>query len=139
MAALVDAGFGLDKQIDSVSVTYSDPIFNSDITMSGTKTNTNNFSIGGGFEVSYSPFILGIGINYNAWLENTKEQISSESTILKSNALSVPVNSVSGKVYGGVEIPIGKKYTLGAVGGYDTLKGPYFGLRNSIRLNPSKE
>ncbi len=139
LTALLDINGGLDQQTGSTSVTYHDDVFNSDITMSGTKTNTNNFSIGGSLEINYSPFVLGGGANYNSWIENTKEQVSLGNTILKSNALSVTNSTISGKVYAGLELPIGDNYKLGAITGYDSRNGFYFGLRNAIRLNPSKE
>lgn len=139
LAALLDVGFGLDKQTDSTSLTYLDSVFNSDVTMSGVKNNSNNFSVGGSLEISYGPLVLGGGASYNSWIENTNEEISLGDILLKSNSVSVPNSTISGKVYGGLEIPIGKNYTIGAVGGYDSLNKFFFGLRNTIRLNPSKE
>lgn len=128
--ANLDLGFGLDKQTDS----YSAPL-SAGRTASGTSTDTGKFSIGGSVEAQFGPIIIGGGIDYKLWTQQVLEQIlSSSGDVLKSNTNSTPNRQVFGKGYGGVEIPIGDNFKLGAVVGYNGKDGGYFGLRGTIKV-----
>jgi hypothetical protein len=138
-SALVNAGIGKDKVLGSANVTYFDPVYNSDVTMSGTKTSTDNFSVGGSVEMNVGPLVIGGGVNYNSNIQNISEQITSGNIVLNSTSNSKLNSSLSENLYGGLEIAITKNNKLGAIVEYDTLNGLSFGLRDIIKLNPSKE
>jgi hypothetical protein len=128
--ANLDLGFGLDKLTDSYSNTFTNgKIF------SGTVTDMDKFSISGSLETQLGPFFLGGGIDYKLWTTKVIEQIlSSSGDVLKSNTNSVPNRQVFGKVYGGIEFPLGDNFKLGVTAGYNWKDGAYFGIRTGIKL-----
>lgn len=136
IAALVDASLGLDKLVDS----YSGPL-SAGRTAYGTVTDTNAFSVGLSAEAQLGPFVFGSGADYSNWIRKTVEQIlDSSGDVVKSNTNSLVNSGITGKVYGGVELPLSDSWKLGVVGGYDGRNGGYFGVRNVFRLNqPRKE
>jgi hypothetical protein len=135
LGALLDVNLGLDKQIDSYSGSLS-----AGRTAYGTVTDTNAFSIGLSAEAQLGPFILGGGADYSNWIRKTVEQIlDSSGNTLKSNTNSLTNSRITGKVYGGFEVPLTDAWKLGAVGGYSGKNGPYFGIRSVFRLNQPKK
>ena len=101
------------------------------------KDETNSFSIGPSLEFQAGPFFLGGGFNYWNWIEQTKEKIIQDGTILKSNTNSLPKSKIFGNMYAGLEFKF-KNLGFGGSIGYDGKKGPYIGARTTIRLNKPK-
>jgi len=128
--ANLDIGFGLDNLVDSYNGQLS-----AGRTASGTLTDTNKLSIGGSLEAQLGPFVLGGGIDYKIWVRNVVEQIlDSSGSVVKSNTNSTPDRQVFGKVYGGVEVPLGDNVKVGMIGGYNGKDGAYFGIRGCIKI-----
>jgi hypothetical protein len=98
------------------------------------KDETNSFSIGPSLEFQAGPFIFGGGFNYWNWIEEIKEEIKEEGTIVKSNTNSIPNSKNFGNIYAGLELKF-KNWGIGGIGGYDFKQGPYFGARATIKLN----
>jgi len=128
--ANLDLGFGLDNLVDSYAGQLS-----AGRTASGTITDANKLSIGGSLEAQLGPFVLGGGIDYKTWVRNVVEQIlDSSGSVVKSNTNSTPDRQVFGKVYGGVEVPLGDNVKVGVIGGYNGKDGAYFGIRGGVKI-----
>lgn len=112
----------------------------------GSVDETNSFAVGLSAELQAGipikegaiNFILGGGFNYWNSIETTVEKIMQNELILKSNTNSIPKSQIYGNIYGGIEAKF-KKFSVGAIGGYDGKKGAYFGPRATIRLNRPRE
>lgn len=128
--ANLDIGFGLDKETDSYSALLS-----AGRTANGTMTDTGKFSIGGSLEAQFGPLLIGGGFDYKNWIQNVVEQIlDSSGNVVKSNTNSIPNRQIFGKVYTGVELPIGDAMRLGMVAGYNMKDGGYFGFRVGLKV-----
>jgi len=109
--ALVDSSHSLDKLVDSYSGDLS-----KGKKAYGTVTDTNNNSIGASLELQLAlsknwDLIMGAGVDYSTWIEETIEEIiasgnteKSADEILKSNTNSVACGAFSPKGYIGTEI-----------------------------------
>jgi hypothetical protein len=128
--ANLDLGFGEDKLIEEYTGQLS-----GGRTAYGTMTDTNKFSIGCSLEGQFGPLLAGGGIDYKSWIQNVVEQIKDNSgNILNSSTNAVPNRQVFGKVYTGVEMPIGDALRLGMIVGYNMKDGTYFGFRAGLKI-----
>lgn len=128
--ANIDLGLGFDEQTHSYAGQLS-----AGRTANGTITDTGKFSVGGSLEAQFGPLLIGGGIDYKNWIQNVVEQIlDSSGNIIKSNTNSVPNRQIFGKVYTGVELPVGDAMRLGMIAGYNMKDGAYAGFRAGLKL-----
>jgi hypothetical protein len=125
-----DVGFGLDKKVDS----YND-VVTSKLSVAGSKTNTNNSSVGISAELQLYNLVLGAGLDYSNWITNTNAKIIKEGIVTKSNKDSIAENDFSWKGHLGLEFQPKKNWRIGATVGYHEKDGIQFGIRNNIKLN----
>jgi hypothetical protein len=124
-----DVGFGKDKILDS----YEDVLIDN-LKAVGTARGTNNFSLGLSGELQLGPFLLGAGADYNSRIKEKTVELLEGDEVIKSNSDSIFETGFSGKVYGGVEIPISKKFGVDVIGGYKFNSGAFGGVKLNFKL-----
>jgi hypothetical protein len=127
-----DVGVGKDKVLDS----YEDILIDS-LRAVGTERGTNNFSLGLSVESQLGPFLLGVGASYNSRITEKTVELLEGDEVIKSNSDSIFETGFSRKIYGGVEIPISKKFGVDVIGGYKFGKsgsGAFGGVKLNFKL-----
>jgi hypothetical protein len=136
---LANIALGLDKVTDSNIASFP-----GGITAYGTNTDINRFLIGLAMEGQFGPFVLGIGLDYNAWVRQVVERAVDKNGVeLKSNTNLIPSSELLEKIYGRVEIPVANNVKIGAELGANftnnEIKNPYLGLRAIFGANTPKK
>jgi hypothetical protein len=127
-----DVGFGKDKMLKS----YEDILIDN-LRAVGTAVGTHNLSVGLSGEVQIGPVLFGAGADYDSRIVKKSVELLEGDEVIKSNSDSIFETGFSGKVYGGVEIPISKKFGVGVIGGYKFGKsdsGAFGGVKLNFKL-----